>query len=370
MTPHAPRLDDLILLNREIAALVKAGVPLELGLRGLAGSVGTRLGRLSERLSNRLAMGQSLPDALAEEGPAVSPVYTAVMEAGLASGRLPEALESMAVSGQVLQETRRRVWLAILYPALCSVIAYLMFCLFITVIAPQMIRAAEMFRFPPSWPIELLRTLHKHQIYATLVIPTAAFALLVGLIYLPARLTRIPLVFSRVSRFLGDILAFFPRSRRMLSPFGWINPVAFYQSLNWAQFTELLALQIEQGSPLPRAFLLAAESTNDPRWHSEARAVTDQLTRGSSLVDALKSAKSLPPLVNWMLATGEKQGTLAVTLRQLADMYRRRALQQATTLRIWIPVVITICVTGTIGLAYGLIFLIPMRALITGLMHE
>jgi hypothetical protein len=87
-------------------------------------------------------------------------------------------------------------------------------------------------------------------------------------------------------------------------------------------------------------------------------------------VDALKSAKSLPPLVNWMLATGEKQGTLAVTLRQLADMYRRRALQQAATLRIWIPVVITICVTGTIGLAYGLIFLIPMRALITGLMQE
>ena len=118
MASHAPRLDDLILLNREIAALVKAGVPLELGLRGLAGSVGTRLGQLSERLSKRLAMGQSLPDALAEEGPAVSPVYTAVMEAGLASGRLPEALESMAVSGQVLQETRRRVWLAILYPAL------------------------------------------------------------------------------------------------------------------------------------------------------------------------------------------------------------------------------------------------------------
>ena len=157
MSQNSSSLEDLILLNREIAALVKAGIPLELGLRGLSGSVGTRLGRLSERLSSRLSSGLNLPDALAEEGPAVSPVYTAVMEAGLASGRLPEALEALASSGQMIVESRRRVYLALLYPSLCCVVGYLMFCLFVSVIAPQMIHAAEMFRFPESWPIHLLK---------------------------------------------------------------------------------------------------------------------------------------------------------------------------------------------------------------------
>ena len=78
----------------------------------------------------------------------------------------------------------------------------------------------------------------------------------------------------------------------------------------------------------------------------------------------------MPPLVRWNLAMAEKNGTMALTLQQLAEMYRRRALQQASTLKTWIPVVMTICVTGGIGLAYGLVFFIPMRALLTGLMHE
>src|SRR5262249_51557745 len=77
-----PKLEDLICLNQEIAAFVKAGIPLELGLKGLSGSLGNRLGKLSNRLADRLSNGMNLSDALAEEGPVVSPVYTAVVEAG------------------------------------------------------------------------------------------------------------------------------------------------------------------------------------------------------------------------------------------------------------------------------------------------
>lgn len=200
MSQYRSSLDDLILLNREIAALVKAGIPLELGLRGLSGSVGTRLGRLSERLSQRLASGQSLPQALSEEGPAVSPVYTAVMEAGLASGRLSEALDSLATSGQVIQETRRRVYLAMLYPLLCCLVGYGMFCLFLAVIAPQMINAAEMFRFPESWPIEMLKFLHQHRLYAILVVPTIAFALITVIAFLRSRFTHPPWDVDRLQR--------------------------------------------------------------------------------------------------------------------------------------------------------------------------
>jgi len=69
-----PRLDDLIVLNQEIAVLVKAGIPLELGLRGLSGSVPSRLGHLAERLADRLSNGLSLVEALEHELPDVSPI--------------------------------------------------------------------------------------------------------------------------------------------------------------------------------------------------------------------------------------------------------------------------------------------------------
>lgn len=370
MSQYRSSLDDLILLNREIAALVKAGIPLELGLRGLSGSVGTRLGRLSERLSQRLASGQSLPQALSEEGPAVSPVYTAVMEAGLASGRLSEALDSLATSGQVIQETRRRVYLAMLYPLLCCLVGYGMFCLFLAVIAPQMINAAEMFRFPESWPIEMLKFLHQHRLYAILVVPTIAFALITVIAFLRSRFTRARRGMSTVYNVISAVLSYIPGVRRLMMSLDFINPFAFHRSLNWAQFTELLAIQVEQNSSLPRAFSLAAESTDDALWQREANVVAEKLTRGASLADALQSAKQMPPMVSWMICSGEKQGSLAMTLRRLAEMYRRRALLQALTLKTWVPVVMTICVTGGIGLAYSLLFFIPLRALLLGLMHE
>lgn len=370
MSQQWSSLDDLILLNREIAALVKAGIPLELGLRGFSGSVGTRLGRLSERLSQRLASGQSLPEALAEEGPAVSPVYTAVMEAGLASGRLPEALDSLATSGQLIQETRHRVTLSLLYPLLCCLVGYGMFCLFLVAIAPQMINAAEMFRFPSSWPIAMLKSLHQHRLYAISVVPAIALTLITAVAFLRSRFARARRGMSTIYNTLSDVLLSVPGVRRLAMAFDFINPFAFHRSLNWAQFTELLALQLAQNSELPRAFSLAADSTDDVRLQTEATVISEKLSSGASLADALRSAKSMPPMLRWMLSAGEKQGTLVLTLRHLAEMYRRRALMQALTLKTWIPVVMTICVTGGIGLAYGLLFFIPLRALLVGLMHE
>ena len=129
-------------------------------------------------------------------------------------------------------------------------------------------------------------------------------------------------------------------------------------------------MQLEHSTPLARAFTLAADTTDNNRFHREARHVSENLAQGNTLSKSLSSVSSLPPLVRWMLVTGEKQGTLTLTLRQLADTYRRQALRQAADLKTWLPVIITIGVTGTIGLAYGLVFFIPLRALLFGLMNE
>lgn len=342
-----PRLADLIALNYEIVALVKAGIPLELGLQGLSGSVPTRLGRLAERLADRLSNGQSLVEALEQEGPAVSPIYTAVVGAGLQSGRLGEALGSLTLSAQVEQDARQRVSLALVYPTIVAVIGYALFVLFVMTVAPAYLSTAEMFRFPDTWVFKVLRVLHQTVPVWGGLIPTAALLVFFGLILFRGRRA-------------GTLMAW-----------SFVPGVAsVHRSLNWAQFVELLRLQVTHGLPLEKALRRAGDATDDWRLRAAVAQVGDDLQRGSSLAEALPRAKSLPPLMRWMLATSEQQGTLIETLQLLAESYRRRAIQRATLFKFWLPVLTTVCVSGVIVLIYGLLFFIPLRELWDGLMVE
>ena len=66
-------LDDLIALNDEIGALVRAGVPLEQGLAELGDDMPGRLGRVAAAVAERTARGESLQQALADHALALPP---------------------------------------------------------------------------------------------------------------------------------------------------------------------------------------------------------------------------------------------------------------------------------------------------------
>ena len=85
-------LTDLAALNDEIAALVRAGVPLERGLTGGSSDLPRRLGAYAAELGARMERGESLAQAVAAQKN-FPPVYRAVIAAGTKAGRLPVALE-------------------------------------------------------------------------------------------------------------------------------------------------------------------------------------------------------------------------------------------------------------------------------------
>src|SRR3954469_24336539 len=127
-------LEDLIALNDEIAALVRAGVPLERGLLDVGGDLRGRLRAIATALGERMSRGASLPQALEAEGERIPRVYRAVVEAGLRTGRLAVALEGLARFARGVAELRRVVGLALIYPLLVMVVAYTLFVGFVVVI--------------------------------------------------------------------------------------------------------------------------------------------------------------------------------------------------------------------------------------------
>ena len=89
-------LDELAAINDELAALVRAGVPLEPGLARLGSEMPGRLGRRARALAERLQGGEALEDVLDDPRMGFPRMYTAILRAGQRSGRLAPALELFA----------------------------------------------------------------------------------------------------------------------------------------------------------------------------------------------------------------------------------------------------------------------------------
>src|SRR5262245_23349033 len=123
-SPGAISIEQLLALNEEIAALVRAGIPLDRGLLEAGRDVRGRLGRIAASLGRRLKKGESLVEALESERQSIPPLYRAVVEAGTQAGRLPIALEGLARYVRGYGEARTAIGLALWYPLIVLSLAY------------------------------------------------------------------------------------------------------------------------------------------------------------------------------------------------------------------------------------------------------
>lgn len=342
-------LDDLIALNEEIAALVRAGVPLELGLTGLGTSLRGRLARIVEEMALRMSRGASLPDAIAAEGDRFPTVYRAVVEAGLKAGRLPEALESLAVFSRSLLDVRRRIGLALLYPMIVLAVAYGLFVGFVVFLVPGFETAYYVLRVPTHNALRVLQYLHATAGYWGPVFP-ALYALFV-LSWFTSRWSVLP---------GPDVAGNVFRSFGWMGPFGWLPwPRRILRNFQLANFADLLGVLLDHRVPLPEAMLLAGRAAGDARLVDGVARISADLQSGRSLADSLKDAYRFPQFMRWMMSTGENQGALPSSLRQVGEIYRSRAARQADWFKLLMPIALVMVVGGGATLLYALTLFLP-----------
>lgn len=345
-------LQELALLNQEIAALVRAGVPLEssLAMAGQSGSGAQEV--LMLRLAQRLREGQSFAEALHSEGGELPRLYRAVVEAGARTGRLPEALESLATFAQQTLQLRRRIDLALLYPALVLLMAGLLFAWLVAFWVPRLSDAFFWMQIPETNLVRRLVWLQQHFWAWAWIIPVLVIAL--GSWWW----------FSTRGRYglKGTTEAATWSAFRVLP--GVRSIVANFRRAN---FCDLLAMLLDHQVPLPEASTLAAEAAGDGALRRVASRISEGVLSGNSLADCLAVDRELPPFVSWMLICGERQGTLIATLRQVSDVMRQRAASESDWLRIMLPTMLVVVVGGTAVLSYALAVFGPVSQLLHAL---
>ncbi len=331
-------LDQLVVLNDEIAALSRAGVPLEKGLTELGHDVPGRLGALVTKLGDRLASGQELSLALAEDA-SLPPAYRAILAAGLRSGRLAAALEGMSTLLRRALETRRMMIAALVYPLIVFAVA---FCLIAFTLYQSFPAFAGVYHevFPDDLSLRPLEWLSEHVWYWFPTIPPLVLVVLAVLWFRSRRAWRIERKTSR---------AFFTR---------WPTIGRTVHVGRMAALADTLALLLEHDVPMDEAVTLATSSSGDRRIRESGQVLADRIRRGekSSTGNDLVGA---PPMLGWLLFHHRDRGRLVRSLRRIADLSRRHAEWMSRWLSVYLPTWLTIGLGGSLALAYALCVIVP-----------
>lgn len=344
-------LDQLIALNDEIAALVRCGVPLEANLAKIGQDMPGTLGHITTVLANRAHQGQSLPQIISECSANFPPAYRAVIDAGLRAGRLPAALESLSTNIRRLADTRRNIAAAVLYPFLVIIIGCLSFAFFSAKIAPVLAAHFTAFGLPASGAFVVLAWIGQWAIIWGLGLPIILSLVAFLIWHESSKATWIGA--TGLSLILTKLPVFGPM-------FTWSRNAAF---------ADVLSILIENSVPMPEALNLAAESSGDPRLIHAAQYSAQLLSSGKSLVSQNGELHEFPPLLRWLLPSTSHKYILVSALKHAAEMYSRRAEHQADLLRIFTPIIMTICISGVITLLYALTLFIPYTTMLKALAH-
>lgn len=331
-------LDNLIALNDEIAALTRAGVPLDRGLLAIGKDMPGRLGRIAQSLGGRLESGEDLANALSQSGNEFPAIYRAVVLAGLRSGRLSVALEGIAKTARRVAETRRIMLVSLVYPFFVLVVASIVFWITMSVTVPAMQSTLNDFEIAwPRWYTILSRL-------AELVLLALPWLWGAGVIALV-----VFLFFVSQASVLGA-------KGRSFSTIGKILHAG-----RLATFAETLALLLEQEMPLDEALELACESSGDRGLKSAGDEFAQAIRRGQP-VSHLPAG--FPPLLGWMLMGGGQPDQLVNALRRLAGNYRRRAAKLGVWLTIYLPMMLSAGFCGLVVAAYVLLAMAPFYFLV------
>jgi general secretion pathway protein F len=335
-------LEELAALSDEIAALARAGVPLDRGLRALARDMPGRLSAIASDAGQRLASGASLDRIVADLGTTLPPAYQTVIAVGLRAGRLPAALEGISHTARVISQLRRSVGLALLYPLVVLSMSWVLGLFVLTRIAPLMLSMLEEFDVNIATIQATLDPLIRSAIGWGPLIP----------LILAAWLGR---VWYRSGRVAGGM---------ELHPILGLGAVGtlirLQRASRRASLARLLALLIEHDVPLPEAIELASGAVGSKTIAQSGKDISQRLRRGETIREP---PAGFPPFLLWSLVSGDSQPRVVRTLTRAADVYRDEVTRRSQWLTFYVPLLLTITVCGSIVFMYAMLTLGPWIAI-------
>ncbi len=287
-------------VTRQLSTLIGSDIRIEEALRIAAQQTeGQPIGVVLTDVRSAILEGRSFAAALARHPKVFPEFYRASIAAGEQSGKLTTVLSHLTDFVGNQEKARRKVQLALLYPALLAGVSLLMITLMMIYVVPDIVkvfvsRGAEL-PFLTRALIALSAFVQTFGVYVLVAIVIAAVAW--------NRWLAVPANARRFAEFLLKTPPF----------------AGFTTHLNAARFAGSLATLVRSDVPLVEALQASAAVTPNRFARERAFLVAARVREGSSLRRAMADADVFPPLLLAIVAAGEQSGKLGHGLERAAQ---------------------------------------------------
>jgi type IV pilus assembly protein PilC len=293
---------ELILFTKQFSTMLGAGIPVLRLLEVLVDQTeNPRLKSVIRDIIERIRRGESLHQSFGAHPKVFPKVYVSMVNAGEASGSLPEVLERLTRILQHEDKVRSDVKAACRYPIVVVCMLALAFFILLTFVIPRFAAIFEKggvrLPFPTRVCIEL------HGFLQRFWLPLGAVLLLAVVGFLFAlRTTR--------GRYLWDA---------MLLKLPVLGPLFIKSAMS--RFASIFAILQASGVSALDALGILRDTIGNEAISREFQQISQELVEGRGISGPLRAAKYFPPMVVNMTAIGEEAGALDELLREVADHY-------------------------------------------------
>lgn len=299
----AIKATDIALMTRQLATMLRAGLPLVQSLQLIARSANkTALSHLLTVLATDVENGQPLSGALQQFPKQFSRLYRDLLLAGEQMGALAQVFEQLADYAEQAEQLKMKIRKALFYPTLVLLVAGIVTAILLLWVIPQFEDMYASFGAPLPWftqmVIGLSRSLQNYGGYLLLT----SILLSYGFIRIRARSAQLR---QQQDRFL-----------LMLPVLGLI-----LQKAALTGFSRTLAATFTAGIPLIEGLVLSAGACGNRVYAQAVLQVRSDVIAGISLHQALSTSQLFPDLLVQLAMIGEETGEIDDMMHKVANIY-------------------------------------------------
>lgn len=302
---------DLTLMSRQLATLVKSGMPVERALHSVSQQTDKpKIATLLVSLRAKVLEGHSLADAFSEYPDVFPEIYRSTIAAGEASGNLDSVLMRLADYAERKHESSKKMMESLMYPIIVLVMSLLILGVLMTYVVPKVVGIFE------SNSAEL-------PALTQVIFSTSAFVIQYWWL--------IAIVLGGVA-FLWSALMLNQGNRAKFHAFLLKLPFigGVVRARNAATFSRTLGILVGSGVSALSALRISSDVVSNIPMRKAVEQAAVKVKEGGAIAKSLADTKQFPGMMIHLIDSGEESGNLDEMLISAAD-YQDMEVQAKTS---------------------------------------